>query len=122
MLILSCCRAKSFIDIITDLTKTLDTDALKNRVNVVRDNVLDGGLRAFGRLSFNPAAPLNVIFVSEEGQDTGGPSREFLRLAMSGVQDMHIFEGPATKRRINLDYTGAALCHCCALLLPFKLQ
>ena len=57
---------------------------LKNRVNVVRDNMLDGG-----RLSFKPTAPLNMISVGEGGQDTGGPSREFLRLAMLGLQDMH---------------------------------
>jgi len=107
---LSCCREKSFVDILTNLTQLLDLSALKNRVNVVRDNVLDGGLRAFGRLSFNPATPLNVIFVGEKGQDTGGPSREFLRLAMSDVPAMHILEGPPTKRRINLDYTGTILC------------
>jgi len=59
----------------------------------VRENVVDGGLRAFGRLSFKPTAPLNVVFVGEDGQDTGGPSRVFLRLAMSGVQNMHVFGG-----------------------------
>ena len=85
----------------------MNPDSLKNKVNVTRDNILDGGLRAFAQPLFNPCAQLSVVFVAEDSQDTGGPTREFLRLALVGIQNLRIFQGPSTRRMITLDYTGS---------------
>jgi len=71
-------------------------------VNVDRQNVLDGGLRAFGRKSFNPLCLLDVNFVAEDGIDTGGLTKEFMRLAMSDTIELPIFAGEKTARILRM--------------------
>ena len=59
-----------------------NTEARRNVVNVERDDVLDGRIRAFMRVSFNPAAELSVRFAGEDGIDDGGrvcPSNGFVQ-------------------------------------------
>ncbi|XP_038586721.1 G2/M phase-specific E3 ubiquitin-protein ligase-like isoform X2 [Micropterus salmoides] len=56
-----------------------------NMINVCRENIMDGAMRAFTRRSFNPEAKLSVIFMDDfmqaEGSvDEGGPTRGFFRL------------------------------------------
>ncbi|KAL2089163.1 hypothetical protein ACEWY4_016062 [Coilia grayii] len=83
-----------------------------NTVNVVRDDVFGCAERAFKRQRFNPAAPIYVIFIDNDGSvegavDQGGPRRKFLRLLMKDIQRSRIFEGPEESRSLALD--GAAL-------------
>jgi len=105
----------SFLDILLRLCSKIDTDGrdgTKNIVNVERMNVLDGGFRAFSRPKFDPTRQLSVKFSGEDGVDTGGLTREFLRLALVGIQNLPIFCGPADGRNMALDYKGTALRFC----------
>lgn len=90
-------------NILKRIGSSIDTTK-KNIVNVDRDNVLDGGFRGFSRKSFDPLSPLDVKFSDEDGIDTGGPTREFLRLAMNSVKDLPIFAGPDNQKMLVLDY------------------
>ncbi len=54
----------------------------KNMLNVYRENVVEGAETCFKRKSFDPALKLSVQFGDEDGIDHGGPTREFMRLAM----------------------------------------
>ena len=76
----------------------------KNVVNVDRDDILEGGIRAFQRNSFKPNLALSVRFAAEDGIDSGGLMREFMRLAMKAIQQYRIFEGDENKRLLALDY------------------
>lgn len=91
-------------DVLTKLSSSINTEERPNILNVLREDVLDAGLRAFAKDTFRQSAPLNVKFVGEDGIDNGGPSREFMRLAMRGIHRMSIFEGPDDKRQLTLDY------------------
>ena len=79
-------------------------DAKKNIVNVDRDDVLDGGYRAFSRKTFQRKALLSVRFSAEDGIDTSGLTREFLRLCLHDMHDSCLFEGKENKRFLALDY------------------
>ena len=81
-------------------------EGLKNVVNVAREDVLDGGYRAFCRTSFNARRKLSVRFSGEDGVDSGGPTREFLRLAMYALKESSLFVGPAKAKTVSLDYKG----------------
>lgn len=64
-------------------------------MNVVRDNVLEGGFRAFSRKTFDPLTPLSVKFVGEMGIDNGGLTAELSRLIMSAIaDDSTVLQGP----------------------------
>ena len=84
----------------------MEYDSPKNVINVDRDDVLDGGLRAFKRSNFNPKRLLNIRFSGEHGIDTGGLSNEFMSLAESSIKRLPIFEGDDNKKVIALDYKG----------------
>ena len=84
-------------------SEPLQTDKA-NVVNVCRDDVLDGGLRAFARKNFNPANKLSVRFAGEPGIDNGGPTRDFLRLAMTAIEERYFT--PDTPKHIKLKSTG----------------
>jgi hypothetical protein len=79
---------------------------LRNNVNTCRDDVIGSAIRAFERPSFDATRALNVRFAGEDGQDTGGPTREFLTLVMKAIKEMGIFEGPDNQKRIVIDYKG----------------
>ncbi len=64
---------------------------LKNKVNVYRENVLEGAKTAFQRQCFDPVCKLSVKFAEEDGFDLGGPSREFLRLAIEQTRTQPIW-------------------------------
>ena len=86
--------------------KTEDLSVGKaNIVNVMRDDVLDGGLRAFKRQNFNPNNKLNVRFIGEQAIDNGGPTKEFLRLALREVE-RRFFDGPPTNKTLVLNSAG----------------
>jgi len=78
----------------------------RNIVNVSRQDVLDGGFRAFRQQSFIPTRSLSVRFSGEDGIDTGGLSREFMRLAVNGIKDLPLFEGTDNCKMIGLNYKG----------------
>jgi hypothetical protein len=92
-------------------------------INVVRDNVLEGALRGFGRRSFDPRKPLSVKFCGEDGIDEGGPSREFFRLLLKQVQGLPIFSGEQS-RMLILDAASKlsnAVMKYCTTCTPFCL-
>lgn len=71
----------------------------RNYINVRRGHVLDDGISKMSRSRFNPKLPLSVKFahdggISEGAVDTGGPTREFFRLAIREMfQKSSIFGG-----------------------------
>ena len=99
-------REKTFHEILLSLASQIDNNVTSNRVNVDRDDVLDGGLRAFVRSTFNPRSKLFVRFIGENGMDNGGLSREFLRLAIKKIQELSLFSGEDNARMLSLDYGG----------------
>ncbi|XP_028424198.1 G2/M phase-specific E3 ubiquitin-protein ligase-like isoform X1 [Perca flavescens] len=77
-------------------------------INVCRENLMDGAIRAFARRSFNPEAKLSVIFMDDfmqaEGSvDKGGPTRGFFRLLMIALRDSTLFTGPQNSKNLSLD-------------------
>lgn len=79
-----------------------------NMINVCRENIMDGAIRAFARRSFNPESKLSVIFMDDfmqaEGSvDEGGPTREFFRLLMMALKDSTLFTGPQNSKNLSLD-------------------
>jgi hypothetical protein len=69
-------------------------------VNVRRGHVLDDGVNKINRLSFQPNLPISVKFADDDGNsegavDTGGPTREFFRLAVNKMfLKTSVFQGP----------------------------
>ena len=86
------------------LTKLKRGDRV-NIVNVTRDNVMDGGFRAFRRKHFDPNDRLHVKFAGEQGIDEGGPSREFLELMFVAIRKRY-FYGEDQNMHLRLDATG----------------
>ncbi|CAM4529177.1 unnamed protein product [Leuciscus chuanchicus] len=81
---------------------------IANCVNVVRSRVLQCALRTFNRRAFNPHKQLDIVFVDSCGTgegsvDTGGPTREFLRLLMKELLDSRYFVGPENGKSLALD-------------------
>lgn len=93
-------------EIISELRNKCNYSGMRNTINCYRDNVLDGGFRAFSRKSFIPEHGLNVRFDGEDAQDDGGPAREFLQLAVKTIANMGIFGGSSNHRTLTLDYAG----------------
>jgi len=107
-LVVSCLvfREKSLTDILQELQLQIDINGNKNVVNVDRADILDGAFRAFARKTFNPCRLLTVRFAGEDGIDSGGLTREFLRLAVRAVQQLPIFSGGDRTKNLTLDYIG----------------
>lgn len=101
----------TFADILNSLRTVTDTDGRRTIVNVDRCDVLDGAFRAFGRKNFDAKTLLSVRFIGEDGIDSGGVTREFLRLAVRSVKDLPIFIGPDHSKTMHLDYRGK----CCRM-------
>ena len=100
------CSEDTLPDVITRLSNALDRNGRKNIVNVVRENVLDGAYRALQRLQFDPFRLLSVRFAGEDGVDSGGLTREFLRLAMQAIHSSALFHGEENGKFVRLDYSG----------------
>ena len=82
-----------------------------NQINVVRVNIVDGGVRGLTRKKFLPNAQLDVKFMdveklSEGAVDTGGPRREFFTLMMKALQENGMFAGPNHDKMIVPNYAG----------------
>ena len=88
-----------------------DAEVSKNLVNVRRKHVFIDGIRKIGRPNFKASLPLSVKFADELGSsegavDLGGPTREFLRLAVQGVFSSNAFAGPANRKMLVLNQEG----------------
>lgn len=81
----------------------LDHNGCANLINVDRYDILDGARRGFMRKKFNNMCKLSVKFSGEFGIDDGGPSREFMRLALKAIRDSPIFEGNENTKMICPD-------------------
>ncbi|XP_069380670.1 uncharacterized protein [Paralichthys olivaceus] len=80
----------------------------KCRFNINRSAVLDGAIRGFKRLSYNPTFQMSIKFsddlgVDEEAVDLGGPRRKFLRLLMEALACSQMFEGREGKANLALE-------------------
>ena len=72
-----------------------DVDVCKN-INVRRNHVFEDGINKMARSKFEPLRPLSVKFADEMGAsegavDLGGPTREFLPLAIQEAFSMNAF-------------------------------
>ena len=75
-------------------------------VDVSREEVLDGARRGFRRATFKNTHMLTVKFSGEAGIDDGGPTREFMRLALKAMHDSHLFEGPNNCKVLAVNIAG----------------
>ncbi len=95
-----------------------DAEVSKNLINVRRKHVFIDGIKNIGRPNFNASLPVSVKFADELGSsegavDLGGPTREFLRLAIQGVFSSNAFAGPANRKMLVLNQEGKPfLCPC----------
>ena len=92
--------------------KVNDPDCPKNFLNVRRKFVFLDGLQRIARPTFAPSAPISVKFPDEFGQsegavDLGGPTREYLRLALRQIYDSsNLFAGPQNSKVFILNQEG----------------
>jgi len=106
------CVPEQLVDVLRHLESNIDVDGDKNIVNVMREDVLDGGFRGFMRKTFHPCRKLSVRFSGEVAIDDGGPTREFLRLALSQIESK-LFYGESNRKFLTLDANGMnSCCHC----------
>lgn len=77
----------------------------KTILNVWWEDVLQGATYTFKKESFDSRKQLDVHFEEEMGIDTGGPSREFFRLAASALQSSAVFAGEPGKKYLAKSYT-----------------
>jgi len=106
------CVPERLVDVLRCLESNIDSDGTKNIVNVIREDVLDGGFRGFMRKTFNPCHKLSVRFSGEAAIDDGGPTREFLRLALYQIE-MKLFYGESNGKFLTLDADGMNSCFLC---------
>ena len=86
-----------------------------NLFNVNRRRLLDGATRAITRKSFQEDGRISVKFSDDIGKsegaiDAGGPTREFLRLAVAAAVNSSIFEGSDTNKCLAKCKTGSLNC------------
>uniref|UniRef100_UPI003AAB1521 uncharacterized protein n=1 Tax=Centroberyx gerrardi TaxID=166262 RepID=UPI003AAB1521 len=82
------------------------------KFNINRSAVLDGAIRGFRRLSYDPNKKMSIKFsddrgTTEEAVDLGGPRREFLHLLMEALAESDMFEGP--EGHLNLALISSAV-------------
>ena len=85
-----------------------DGDAQKNLINVRRKHAFYDGLEKIKRGKFDASLPLSVKFAdgsghSEGAVDRGGPTREFLRLAIRQMFESKMFGGTTRNKVLLLD-------------------
>ena len=88
-----------------------DAEVSKNLVNVRRKHIFIDGIKKIGRPNFKEFLPLSIKFAVELGAskgavDLGGPTREFLRLAIQSVFSSNAFAGPANRKILVLNQEG----------------
>jgi hypothetical protein len=108
-ILLSCCifkRERSFFDIIHDLSSQVDPDGKKNIVNVDRNYVWESAIRTFSRKTFVDKHMLTVRFSGEDGVDSGGLTREYLRLVFKEIRALSLFTGKENSKLLRFDYKG----------------
>ncbi|XP_056132671.1 G2/M phase-specific E3 ubiquitin-protein ligase-like [Lampris incognitus] len=81
------------------------------KFNINRANVLDGAIRGFRRLTYNPCSTMTIKFSDDKGTreeaiDLGGPKREFLRLLVEALSQCDMFEGQEGHLNLALDSTA----------------
>ena len=89
-----------------------DVVVRRNLINVRRNHVFVNGIAKMDRAKFDPSRPLSVKFADELGSsegavDLGGPTREFLRLAVREAFSSNAFWG--TQGRGKLFLVGGAV-------------
>ncbi|XP_007545174.2 uncharacterized protein LOC103133341 [Poecilia formosa] len=104
-------NARSAKEILLELASQIDASQ-RCRFNINRSSVLDGALRGFRRLSYNPRYQMCIKFsddlgLHEEAVDLGGPKREFLHLLMEAIAQSPMFEG--RDGNLNLALNSSAL-------------
>lgn len=104
----------SIIDILKELGKKIRNTGIC-KFNINRAAVLDGAIRGFRRVSYNPNHTMCIKFsddkgTTEEAVDLGGPRREFLRLLMEALSHSEIFEGHEGHLNLALDSFGMYNC------------
>ncbi|XP_031150685.1 G2/M phase-specific E3 ubiquitin-protein ligase-like [Sander lucioperca] len=102
-----CTNTKSAQDVLLSLASQIVSNQ-KCRFNINRSSVLDGAMRGFKRLSYNPSYQMCIKFsddlgIDEEAVDLGGPRRESLRLLMEALIQSPMFEGKDGKMNLGLD-------------------
>lgn len=98
-------------DILSDLALKINHHS-QCRFNINRSTVLDGAVRGFSRITYNPSYTISVKFSDDTGKheeavDLGGPRREFLRLLMETLKESSMFEGRDESQ--NLAFDSSAL-------------
>lgn len=82
------------------------------KFNINRSAVLDGAIRGFRQLSYDPNKMMSIKFsddrgTTEEAVDLSGPRPELLRLLMESLAESDMFEGP--KGRLNLALSSSGV-------------
>ncbi|XP_078029666.1 G2/M phase-specific E3 ubiquitin-protein ligase-like [Epinephelus lanceolatus] len=100
-------NTKSAQEVLLNLASQIDSNQ-RCRFSINRSSVLDGALRGFRRMSYNPRYQMCIKFsddlgMDEEAVDLGGPRREFLRLLMEALALSPMFEGRDGKLNLALD-------------------
>ena len=78
----------------------ISTYTRRNYLNVRRGHVLEDGINKINKVIFQPDLPISVKYSDYEGSsegavDTGGPTREFFRLAVNKLcLKASVFQGP----------------------------
>ncbi|KAI9535788.1 hypothetical protein NQZ68_040450 [Dissostichus eleginoides] len=94
--------------LLSDFKKDFVSDGLVSSICIRRKKLLESAIKAISRVTFCWNNSPYIEFVGEDGDDMGGPQREFFRLLMIEVQtSMGIFEGKAGQ--VFLTYDQAAL-------------
>ncbi|XP_016410308.1 G2/M phase-specific E3 ubiquitin-protein ligase-like [Sinocyclocheilus rhinocerous] len=97
-------------NILLDLASNINYNS-HCRFNINHSAVLEGAIRGFTRINYNPSNAISVKFSDdtgshEEAVDLGGPRREFLRLLMQALKDSSMFEGNEQSQNLTLDSCG----------------
>lgn len=100
-------------EVLLGLASQIDSNQ-RCKFNINRSSVLDGAIRGFKRLSYNPKSQMCIKFsddlgMAEEAVDLGGPRREFLRLLMETLMLSPMFEGRDGKQNLALDSSGISV-------------
>ncbi|KAI9516290.1 hypothetical protein NQZ68_017493 [Dissostichus eleginoides] len=94
--------------LLSDFKKDFVSDGLVSSICIRSKKLLESAIKAISRVTFCWNNSPYIEFVGEDGDDLGGPQREFFRLLRIEVQtSMGIFEGKAGQ--VFLTYDQAAL-------------